>query len=348
MFKKRFASITSASLLILGASLSLITPPQTASAWTGTLPACSDIGDYTTALKADSRYSVDNTAYAVFRRDWGYPGNPLLAVSWDQTSDAKLSITSTGGDYQINIPIAGGSSFIIGSDGSLSVAGTPSALTWGPSDLNCISAIHDPFPDSANSVYQSDTYDGEKYLDPDSSGTGEIDAPPSEPCDWFDLVCVVQKVYLSVNNGFTNLMTWLGGVFTDIAGPIIEAIIPGEDNSTIFLDMFNSIKNSMDAKLGFLTYPFEWFGSFFANVQEISWTGGFSPSCIYNSQVPGVWSYCSMTFVVWQGQSVTIDFGQMEKSLPSVWNISIIFIRFAFFVAIIEMLRRAYFRTVKA
>lgn len=347
MFKKRFATITSATLLILGASLSFITPPQTASAWSGSLPACSDIGDYTTALKSDSRYSVENTAYAVFRRDFNYPGNPILAVSWDQTTDNKLSISAPYGTYQINIPIGGGTTFIIGSDGSLTDSYMSGGVSWSPSDLNCISAIHDPYPDSADSVYQSDTYDGEKYEDPDSSGTGEIDSPPSDPCDWFDLVCVVQKVYLSVTNGFNDLMTWLGGITTNFAGPIIEAIVPGADNNTIFTDMFNSIKTSMDAKLGFLTYPFGWFGSFFANVQAISWTGGFAPSCIYNGQVPGVWDYCTISFVVWQGQSVTIDFGAMEKHLPTVWNISIIFIRFAFFIAIIEMLRRAYFRTVK-
>lgn len=343
MFKKRFATITSATLLILGASLLLITPPLPAHAGAGepNVPVCSDVPDYTTALIADSRYNKETIAFAVFKREFSGPflnGKPGIAVIWDVNSNPnQLTISDGKSPSHVGLSLgSAGTSFIINGDGTLTDA---NRNDYGANDINCVSAAH--------KVDFTGYTGGIDFPDPLNEGTGEIDSPPNEPCDWFDLVCVVQKVYLSVTNGFTNLMTWLGGVSTEFVGPIIEAIIPGADNNTIFTDMFNSIKTSMDAKLGFLTYPFEWFGSFFANVQEISWTGRHAPSCIPHSQGLGTWIYCELTFPVWQGQNLTIDFGAMEKSLPTVWNISIIFIRFAFFIGIIEMLRRAYFRTVK-
>lgn len=354
MFKKRFATISTATLLILGVSLSPITPSQTAHA---AAPACSDVGNYTTALQADSRYDPSHTAFMVFKRDWSGPywnGMPGLAVDWNGASDGNAAVMLTGydsgsGRYSITLGIGSATNYTINSDGTLNELSLSGGSSIGPADINCISVYQHPDYE-ANGVNANPGGVSTDNLPPgaDSNGDGEIDAPPSEPCDWYDLVCVMQKVYLSVTNGFTQLMNWLGNVITDIVGPIIEAIIPGADNDTIFSDMFNGLKSGLEAKLGFLTYPFEWFGSFFSNIQAISWTGSFAPSCIYNSQGVGVWAYCTTSFEVWHGQSLTIDWGSMEKRLPAVWNVSIIFVRFIFLIAIIEMLRRAYFRTVKA
>jgi len=328
--------------LILVASLFLITPQQ-AKAWDGDLPTCTDIPDYTSDLQSDPSYDVEKTGFVVFKRNWSGPpfnGNPGIAIDWDTTTESGNgndvmfigSPGNTGNILYVNVP----PSMIINPDGSLSA---PSYTGYGGySDINCISAVH-------NAKYDS-TYTGKTdYDDPVSGGT--IDAPPSEPCDWWDLVCVTQKIYLSVTNGFTQIMLSLSNITSDLITPVIESIIPGEDNNTLLSDMFNNTKNALELKLGFLTYPFEWFATFFTNVQQISWTGGFSPSCIYGSQGAGIWGHCNTTFEVWQGQSVTIYWGQMEYSFPQLWNISLILIRFVFFVSLIEMLRRAYFRTVK-
>lgn len=174
--------------------------------------------------------------------------------------------------------------------------------------------------------------------------TGEAADPEPETCDWYDLVCVAQMIWTAITDGFSNLMDWLANSITDIVGPIIEAIIPGTDNDSIFSDMFTNLKTGLDEKLGFLTYPFEWFGDFFTNVAEISWSGGAAPTC---DGVTTTFAYCSLSVEVWQGQDIKIEFGAMERMFPQVWDIGIIFVRFAFFIAIIEMLRRAYFRTVK-
>lgn len=339
---RRWLFLSTLTLSILVASL--FYSSSNVMAWDGDLPTCTDIPDYTSALQSQPEYDADKTAFVVFKRGWSGPpfnGNPAVAIDWDITTDTgggnhlyfSGSPSNTGNTLNVNIPPA----MIINPDGSL----TPPSMNTiaGFSDINCISAVH-------NADYDS-TYTGKTdYPDPVSGTT--IDAPPSEPCDWWDLVCVTQKIYLSITGFFSTFATDLNATITDIFGPMLESLIPGEDNATIFSDFYTSLKANMETKLGFLTYPFAFFADFISTISTAGWTGGFSPSCTSSQDGFGVWGLCTLSFEMWQGQSVHIDFGFMEKNFPALWSVSITLVRFAFFLAIVEMLRRAYFRTVKA
>jgi len=330
-FKKYQVSFI--ALLILGASIF----PTTAHATAPTVGACSDTPDYTTALEADSRYDPDTIGFIVFQREWGGAylyGGTGLAVNWTGTIGV-YDVDSTHVGFGLG---SGGSTFTINGDGSLSDISSQMG-SYSLSDVKCVTALH-------NADLTGYT-GGTDFPDPLDEGTGGIDAPPSDPCDWWDLVCVAQKIYLSVTSFFTTFPTLLGEIIGPIMAPLIESVTPGEDDSTVFSDAFENLKTDMTTKLGFLAYPFTWISDFWGNIFAISWTGG-QPSCAYDTAGTNQWGdMCTLVVPGWQGQAFpAIRWGQMETSFPTIWTVTTAFARFAFFIGIIEMLRRSYMRTV--
>lgn len=330
----KFLSIT---LVALGLTTVIFSSPT--SAWDGDLPACENVPDYTTALKADPRYNVDTISFVVFKRSWSGPflnGNPGIAITWNAEYDyQKIQISGQSGNVSNVLNSQVDNALIINADGTLTDTGY---YNFGVSDVTCITAVH-------NVVYDS-TYTGStSYPDPLNVDTGTIDAPPSEPCDWWDLVCVAQKIYLSVSSGFTNMLNAFNEFVTNIA----EIFVPGADNEDIFTTTFNDLNTTMRAKLGFLTYPFDFIGGIINTLMtlvdsdsKVEWHCG-SGGSFQNGVCAGI---CAPN--VLGENSVCLDIAGLEKKFPALWTTIIFIARMVLVIGLIELLRKKYYSIVKA
>jgi len=174
---------------------------------------------------------------------------------------------STGTSTPINpATVNGGRGIVIGNDRFASAVGT-------------------------NNVEYSNSWDMGHFTQGVPYGTDGKDG-----CGTLDIACWVR----SITSGFTQGIKELFGLFIDA---IKWLFVPDSDQLNNAWEEFSDF---MEAKLGFLAYPFTFFSNVFnAFDSGSSWCN--SSSCVKN-------------FGNLMGRNFTVNLGQTQTNMPTIWN----------------------------
>lgn len=126
----------------------------------------------------------------------------------------------------------------------------------------------------------------------------EYGADPGQSCSAIDIGCWITKAWSGVSNTISS-------VGKAIVSTIASLFMP--DTAKIQAD-FNDFKSFLDAKLGFLTYPF----TFLADVFD-AFTGPSDGTCTTSGCVKNFGGFLGGTFFV--------DFAVLAQEMPSLWDI---------------------------
>lgn len=169
---------------------------------------------------------------------------------------------------------------------------------------------------------------------------GEGEAEPDEPCGAWDAACFMGKVIGTIADTFQGLFDGMKNMFTAL-GEFIGGIFINEEGVNIFGQFWSNIFTGMHEKLGFLTFPFD----FMAGLLGSTYGGGISTCSGGGNFMP---QWCSWNFGFIFNSELKIDFGLLERNLPSLWNIGKWSARAGLTLSMIFIVHRKYFETVEA
>ncbi|HEX8182085.1 MAG TPA: hypothetical protein VF575_00610 [Candidatus Saccharimonadales bacterium] len=129
---------------------------------------------------------------------------------------------------------------------------------------------------------------------------------------------------------------WMGDLGDNITGAVsgmAQNILKGiaflfSPDSGRISAIFDNFQQFMNQKLGFLVYPFEFFGGFL---------GAFTSGSSWCSE-----SSCNKNFGNIFGQPFTINLIQMKSTMPALWTYALLFLRGMLILALIYGIRRKY------
>lgn len=321
MIKRSFLFFFAVLGIVSGTALSVVSSPA-ASAWNGALPTCSyDLNtpwqQNMATIDADWR-AQDR---AVFIGDVG--GNLLTVYSVHITSTYPhpINFAKTGADtYQLEVrgypdgkyatfnPTTGDTV----SYGTINNENIPYAV--------CVSALQ-------NASYSND-WDQPQF-------PGSI-PNPGGACNAWDFACYFSKIGDSITDLFEGVAETLVAIARAIVQGFAMLFLPSEG---ILQAFFSDLSSFFTQKLGFLLYPFEFFGDLFEALTSNSdqcteYHGTFENSELLHNG----------TFF---GQPVNLSLCSIQTSLPLVWQIVTLIIRSITIFAVVIALRKKIMEVMK-
>jgi hypothetical protein len=134
------------------------------------------------------------------------------------------------------------------------------------------------------------TYNNFSTSIPEGSLTG------AEVCKPLDVACQFRKATSAISKGFAAIGMAIVQAITFLFNPDSDAI----------KTEYDTINTFFTNKLGFLTYPFTFIGSMFnAFTSSDAWCNSTS---------------CSKNFGNFYGHAFTVNLGQMQATMPTVWT----------------------------
>ena len=190
-------------------------------------------------------------------------------------------------------------------------------------DVNCISTVH-------NATY--DTTWGDIAHFPD---TGVVPPYKTPSCSPMDFACWLSPIFSGIGDGFNN-------VIQALTQGIATLFVPSQN---LFSDTFTTLSTFFQTKFGFLVYPFTFIPNLFNaltsydNIDSCAYGGGGSIG------VPGV---CNPDLGTFYGSNVTINFGALEQTFPTLWTLIRTFISGITVFTLALAFRRKYMEVVKS
>lgn len=330
------------SFVLLSGTVSAVFSSSSANAWSGDLPACSNVSaNWYSNLKKDSRYNDSKTAFIVFQRTWyGAPfnGQTGMLVAWDNvTNSNSLYLTGDASNHAIDGGTAD-SSFAIDGSGNLTdtTSSFPAGAGFGMSDLTCVTAVQ-------NMTYAS-SWTGNHFP------TAVTPNPDSKVnCNWYDAACWVGQFSNNIINSLQDMWNSIVQMYTQFINFLTGLFVPSDQN--IFLTFFSNLNTTMHQKLGFLTYPFDFVGQMGTQMMTlVNSTDKSEWHCVPNGNGVGELGVCGgicVPNVLGSNQLCVMQVGELEQTWPALWNATIIIGRAAWIISIIELCRLKYFEVVK-
>lgn len=277
-------------------TLAPLLAPVKASAWSGTLPSC-DVGNalgfsWRSAIKAiDPAYDLDAWTGSVLI---GTYDNDPVSTSFDLVVYVVNSAT-------YNESVSGVKSVSLDTGKSFNITKNPASSSYRKSitstavigyvttsTLACITS-------STNSIYPT-AWTGVVY---------NSTIPQQE------IACGVTDIQCRISQGFQGLTSDFSRVGQAIVNSIAGIFIPSPQ---VIQAQFVDLTSFMHAKLGFLTYPLDWFTNIFTAFGDVSnnWCNDTT---------------CAKTFGNIFGTPYTFDFYVVKTSLPTYWEMFLLVFR---------------------
>jgi len=174
-------------------------------------------------------------------------------------------------------------------------------------------------------------------LDPENNNTPR--------CQPWDVVCWFSATVDSVVDGFQSLANFFGDTIKALGEWIANLIMPsnadgGFDNR--FTDFFTTVQDTMNERLGFLLFPFEFIADLIASLTTIYNPFGGSDA-IYGNCTSG--SQLSVPNLLGEN-SVGVNLCGIEDT--PIWEPAVLLLRFVWIVGVVGFLHHKYFSVVKA
>jgi len=164
-----------------------------------------------------------------------------------------------------------------------------------------------------NKVDYADSWDAAHFTNHVPYGESE-----GKSCSTLDIGCWVGKI----TSGFTNAIKEIVGLVGDLFSWLF---VPAADEVS---NAFNEFGTFMNAKLGFLAYPFDFIGGVFnAFTSGSSWCNSSS---------------CSKSFGNLFGHNFTVNLGQTQTTMPTLWTWFTGMVRGLTIVALLFAVRQKY------
>lgn len=188
---------------------------------------------------------------------------------------------------------------------------------------------YDPLPPE----YESGGGSGGNPLDPDN------DVAPR--CDAWDIACWFSNVVGNVIDGFQSLGDAIIGAFQSLGEWIANLIMPANEDGGFdnrFTGFFTDIGDTMNERLGFLLFPFEFFADLIASFTTIYNPYGTDTGCTSGSivAIPNLLG----------DADVGLDLCGIEDT--PVWQPASTLLRFVWIVGLVGLLHKKYMSTVRA
>jgi len=295
---------------------------QRASAWSGDLPDCTISG-------------------GAFSWAWKDKVQDLLGLNPDDYN-GSIIIGKRGADNNVNIDIEVWFSqtvelnqqsptnrrFIFqGGDGAVNIINNPASGLWQTINTSTAPFSNTVTLSNFTCLTSYSAFDGNPVYEDDYTGTyygTDIPAQVGAECDTLDIACKINDVFQGVKNTFASVGNY-------IVRGIASIFLPP---SGFFETEFNRLTVFFTEKLGFLTWPIEWFVEFY-NAFDSSSNWCTTSACIKDfGQIFG-------------GQFV-VDFSVVPRLIPDLWTYFTIVIRGLTVVGFIYMLRKRLMGILKS
>lgn len=319
--------------VFLAASIVVILPQKT-QAWTGTLPTCGtspaawEYKEHITT-KYGSQWDPDvhakNFTYSFDTEDsypsgWGGAKYNLVIFYTDGTihfnqSGSTKTVTTTGTSKYIHlIKDTANSKWQSDTDPTPNVGNATNLTSYG--GFACIGY-------AKGATYDSD-WIGAKFSQTPTQQVTDCSANSG-----------ISKVTCEIANFFDGVADTFLGVGKAIVGGIATLFLP--DTDQIMVEV-NDFFDYMEAKLGFLVYPFQFMGGIFNAFED---TEGHAFSCTSTS--------CNIGFgggATFFGSGIGVDLTALNDVAPTLFSFIVNVIRGMTVFALIMMLRKKYTEVV--
>lgn len=164
-----------------------------------------------------------------------------------------------------------------------------------------------------------DGYDGDKFVGGDSP---VLEITRKKECDNLDFVCFFKKALSSTISTIQDLFKGITQLVEGFFEFLKNIFIPSDTN--FFAGFFKSIDESLHKKLGFLTFPFDFFTkSFNAFAGSLTADNMSEWHCRSTDFYKPV--ICSGVCVdnLLSNNQVCLRFGALEENFPQIWNAAI-------------------------
>lgn len=298
-------------------------------------------------LRQNPKYDKEKTQWFLIDRHWNGPpfySKPALVVSWSgEYREMHIVYNSNTQEYVIEIysPVE----YYSLADGKVSfLERMSSGTTWGykKEDIKGITIGNIYWYKIDTKSFHISKVDPNIRLPQFDLKT----ITTKQRCKWHDVVCWIGNGITAIGDSISDFFNGFVNVIQNLIEFFSHLFIPGDEN--LFVKTFDNVNDYMHKKLGFLTYPFDFLASIFNTLMKTvdsdskpEWhcLNGISQNSICSglcaSKVFGNYSLC-------------LQFTNLERMFPVLWNSIIFIVRFVVVVGLVELMRIKYYSIVRA
>ena len=193
---------------------------------------------------------------------------------------------------------------------------------------------------SKKPVKYPQNYDGDDFLGSKLPVDSSV-----QRCEFHDVGCWFRGIFENFQDSIQGIFRGIVGLFERLIEFLSHIFVPGDEN--IFKNAYDDLSKTLSKKLGFLTFPFEFFSKILSAFSGFISADDMSEwHCRVGSNSKFCQGFCFDNLL--GNNNVCFKVGILEQYAPGIWNIVMPVVRLGFVLALVQVLHRKFYEVVES